>query len=257
MIDGQLIVQVVLPIVGILLLLLTVAPFKVAAPYKDKVQHFKAFGIDMDISVFTLLVLVGLTLSLTGAFFRYREYEQRLEALGKLPAQISALEAAHRAALARARQVDVNVFVTLDGVKADDARSQRPGVHFASFRGAGPQPLEVRTGIVAAHYQVRLENVTAEERIRSLQCRVKGGRTWFIDRFNPLEPSTSSRGDDDNAPQPSGDRVRAPRRVEQRPLICAATPGVKSAAFRRTRRGEYREEGGWQRIRVDSLCDGP
>jgi hypothetical protein len=188
---GQFIVQVVLPAVGILLLVLIVAalPFNISTAYKDKVQHIKAFGVDLDISVLTLLVLVALTLSLTGAFFLSRDYEQRLAALSELPAKLSALDTAHRVELARAKQVDVIALITLDGLDVDHAPEPKElSCTLRLHGGAGTKELEVSEGVLKAQYSVLLENLTAEERIRTLQCKTKDGRAWFIDKFNPLEP---------------------------------------------------------------------
>jgi hypothetical protein len=191
MLVGRFIVEVVLPVAGILLLVLIVGslPFKISTSYKDKVQHIKAFGVDLDISILTLLVLVALALSLTGAFFMYRDYEQKLAALSDLPARLSALDAAHRVELARARQVDVIALITLDGMDPDHA--PEPKALSCALRlhgGTGTKELEVSEGVLKAQYSVLLENLTAEERIRTLQCKTKDGRTWFIDKFNPLEP---------------------------------------------------------------------
>jgi hypothetical protein len=188
---GQAIVQIVLPVVGILLLLTIVAalPFSISAAYRDKVQHIKALGVDLNISVLTLLILVGITLSLTGAFFLYHDYEQQLAKLNLLPAQITALDAAHRAELARARQVDVVAFVSLDGLDSEHPPNPTDmSCKLTLHGGAGSKEVQVSEGVHKAQYRVLLENMTAEGRIRSLQCKLKDGRAWFIDEFNPLEP---------------------------------------------------------------------
>jgi hypothetical protein len=184
-------VEVVLPVLGVLLLVMTFAMvlFKFGEPYKDHIQHIQAFGVDLRISIVTLFVLVAVALSLTGAFFLYRNYEQQLASLRDMPKRVEDAEKSYKLALAQAKQIDVVALVTLGDT--DPKHTPPPeALRCRLFLNESREyrDVNVRAGITSDQYFLVLDNLTADTRIRRLECRDRDGVTWDLREFNPLAP---------------------------------------------------------------------
>jgi len=72
-------------------------------------QKLKGFGMDLNVSIVTLLVLVGLVLSLTSTFLQVKNYDSELASAKQ---KATGLEVA----LSQARKMNVNAHITFEGV---------------------------------------------------------------------------------------------------------------------------------------------
>jgi hypothetical protein len=184
---------ILLPLIGIAVVLFSMFAFyrPFGLPLKEKTQRLRGFGLDLEISVLTLFVLIGLTFCLTGFYLLTRDYESKIEELSGLKEDLRRAEKDFAVALRQAKQFDVTAFITLDS--AADQGMPRPDQLECKLLlfGGGSQPrkLAVEAGIVESQYRVVVENLTESMQIRMLQCQdTSTRRRWTLETFNPLEP---------------------------------------------------------------------
>src|SRR4051812_22761254 len=73
---------ILLPLIGICVGVVSVFAFtRPSSPLKEKTQRIKGFGLDLEVSVLTLIVLIGLTFSLAGIYLVTRDYDTTVKAL--------------------------------------------------------------------------------------------------------------------------------------------------------------------------------
>src|SRR5260370_33460709 len=65
--------------VGIVLFCLLSFVFPYGERFKDKVQKIKALGVDLEVSVLALFILVGVVMAFVGVYLRVSDYEGRLQ----------------------------------------------------------------------------------------------------------------------------------------------------------------------------------
>lgn len=187
---AKIIGAILLPLIGIAVVLFSltafVRPFGVSL--RDTRQKIKGFGLDLEVSVLTLFVLIGVTLSLSGIYLVTRDYEAKLGELADYRIRLARAEEDFSRALAQARQIDVTALVTLD----DDGNHPAPSELrcelqlFGSPRG---RPLSVESGIKPGQYAITIHSITSENVIRALDCQhAQTNRTWTLEKFNPLAP---------------------------------------------------------------------
>ncbi len=87
--------------------------FPYGEKFTGKIQKIKGFGIDLEISIFTLFILIGVILSSTGVYFKIKDYDNRLN-----NAKIEVLNAENE--LAKCEKMDMRMVVSLEGVSATD-----------------------------------------------------------------------------------------------------------------------------------------
>jgi hypothetical protein len=180
--------------------------FPIGERFKDKTQKIKGFGVDLEISVLTLFILVGVGFVLTGVYLQMKSFEDRIAAVGaeqsvlksereKLKAERDALQSA----LERAGKTQMRVLVTLSGVstkempKLEDveARYFLPGKNDSI-------PADVGRGLLLNQLSVSLKDVTHEMIIKRLIVEDRASkRKWYVENFPPLEPHVELRKEED------------------------------------------------------------
>lgn len=82
---------VLLPLVGILVVVFALLSFlrPNAVTLQGKTQKIKGFGLDLEISVLTLFVLIGMTFSLIGAYLVVQDYEGKIRETAELRQQLA------------------------------------------------------------------------------------------------------------------------------------------------------------------------
>jgi hypothetical protein len=188
-------VSLLLSIVGILFLVVCLVLISLGRVQSLRTpEKIKAFGVDLNVSIITILVLVGLTMSLTSTYMQMRNYEGQLadtrQAVEDSKKQMTALERQ----LARAGKFDLSVHVMLEGV---DTQKKLPPLNDAYCRYYDAdterwvEQVKVNPGI-ALDYVITLESITPATRIQRLEfIDRKAGRTWVIGEFHPLSPTLS------------------------------------------------------------------
>ena len=194
---AMLVGAVVLPLIGILMVLFALGVFVSprGARLRETTQKIKGFGLDVEVSVLTLFVLIGLTFSLAGIYLIVRDYEKKVSEVGTLRLELARAERDFSRALAQAKQIDVTALVTLQEPGGapplpDDLRCR---LHV--FAGSTRQ-LRVDPGVKPLQYYVNIDNISPAEVIRALECLHPGSnRRWALENFNPLQPEYQLRKD--------------------------------------------------------------
>ena len=186
---------VLLPLIGIAIVLFALLAFVLpfGLSLKDTTQKIKGFGLDLQVSVLALFVLIGLTLSLTGIYLITQDYESKIEELTDYKVKLQNAEHAFKQALAQARQVDVQALITLNDAGAEGSPDpQKLRCKLFIFGDAQPRDLRVEKGIQKGEYSVWIDNMNAGTIIRRLVCEDPDeNRKWTLEKFNPLNPEYS------------------------------------------------------------------
>jgi hypothetical protein len=183
-----------LSIFGIVVLLICLAlTFTGRATPLRAPQKIKGFGVELEISVLTLLVLVGFCLSISSIYIHLSGYQKELSASKE---QLSSLKNeidSARKQLEAARKFDMTVFVKLDGV---NGRKDMPKLeHLRSFytvRGQDePIIATVSRGVDSTSVRIGIKNLTPETLIERLDVVDADDtpRTWIMTQFYPLNPT--------------------------------------------------------------------
>ena len=179
---------VLLPLVGVAVVLFALLSFlrPTATNLQEKVQKIKGFGLELEISVLTLFVLIGMAFSLVGTYLVVQDYETKVRETAELKQELTGTKEAFETALRRSRQVDVTALIALDNL-GDSVPSPQDLTCEVHVFNSQPRKLPVTRGIERGQYYVTLDNLSAGVLLQMLECRdVK--RRWTITRFNPLEP---------------------------------------------------------------------
>jgi hypothetical protein len=186
---------VLLPLVGVAVVGFALWSFlrPNSANLQGKVQKIKGFGLELEISVLTLFVLIGMTFSLVGTYLVVQDYETKVRETAELKQELARSNEAFDTALRKARQVDVTALIALQDV-GDRVPLPEDLVCEVHVFDAKPRRLPVARGVERGQYYVTLDNLSAGQLLQMLECR-DSGRRWTIARFNPLEPEYRLRKD--------------------------------------------------------------
>jgi hypothetical protein len=189
-------VSLLLSLVGILFLVACLVLISLGRVQSLRTpEKIKAFGVDLNVSAITILVFVGLTMSLTSTYMQVRNYEGQLAVTRQAVEESKRKMAEVEQQLARAGKIDLSVHVLLEGV---DTQKKLPPLNDAYCRyydgdiERWVEEVKVNPGI-ALDYVITLERITPATRIQRLEfIDRKADRTWFIDGdFRPLSPTLS------------------------------------------------------------------
>lgn len=182
---NSLIVSYVLPILGIGILLFCFGSFlfSYGERFKGKIQKVKAFGFDLEVSVITFFVIVGLILSLTGAYFQIKNYEGQL-------IQVQKDRDMAKEALALAKKMEMRAVITLEGIshsnmpKLEDVQCK-----FLLYGDEEPTNVDVVKGYRSDQFKIILRYISPKAHIAQLVLEdLSSGKKWVKENFMPLEP---------------------------------------------------------------------
>jgi len=196
---AQTIAVYVLPALGIIVVAFSLVAL--ARPFgnrlRERNQRFKGFGVDLEMSLLTLVLLSGLLLCFAGMYVITRSYETQLAALAEYPGRLEQAEQAFKEAkqsfedaLIAVRRLDVNALVDLEGVPTTSGAAPPEGLSCAVylFNTNKAFHLNVEQGLKTNQFKVALQNVTPTTPFVRMECSDKIGRRWFIEQFSPLTP---------------------------------------------------------------------
>jgi len=155
-------------------------------------QIIKALGIELDVSVITVLVLVGFTLSVSSVYLQVKNYEGQI---AETQAQLRALNSQ----LLHAGRIGFTPFVVLQGVSKQEEMPRPSEVQCTyvlvdagnTVRGNAT----VSTGVSPTSLQIALQDIPLSAEIRHIEItekRPSKPRTWVIENVGyPLSPSMS------------------------------------------------------------------
>jgi hypothetical protein len=176
--------SVVLPALGVLVLLVCLVslflPF--GAGLRSGMQKIRFPGVNLEVSVLALLILIGLVMSSIGVYLEVQDYNGRVAAAERRAA-------AAQQELDQAKHMQLKALVTLEGVppsampKLSDVRS-----HYVSPGSEEPVEVTVTPGITENQLRIRLDNVNPTTSVQRLVVEdLTTGRMWTYENFVPFE----------------------------------------------------------------------
>jgi hypothetical protein len=188
---SQPIMSLVLSVAGVLFLflcLLLIALNRV--PSLRSPQVIKALGVELDVSIITVLVLVGFTLAVSSIYVQIKNYEGQIAGM---QSRLQALDSQLR----HSGRVAFTPFVVLDGVSAPEKMPRVSDVVCTYVLVDGGNTLygnaTVSTGVSPTSLQIALLDIPLSADIRHIEIAEKQTttpRTWLIENVGyPLSPS--------------------------------------------------------------------
>jgi len=177
-------VSLLLSLLGIIVLLVCLVLIGMKrVPELSVPQKLKGFGLDLNISVVTLLVLVGFVLALSSTFLQVKHYDSALSDAEK---KVDALDAA----LTQARRMNLSADITFEGIDEDrpedinlnDLRAR----YYIDNPDTAPHWVEdakLTPGVFGSAFVLDLEDITPKSRIERIEVEDKNPkhpRKWFI-----------------------------------------------------------------------------
>lgn len=191
MFSGPQTVSIVLSVAGIVFLFicLVLIAFN-RVPTLKSPQVIKAFGIELDVSIVTVLVLVGFVLSLSSIYLTVKNYEGQI---ADNQARLKALETQ----LQHTGKVVFTPFVVLEGITNADGMPPIGEVECRYVLVDGGNTLKgtaaVSAGVADNSLQLVLQDIpqTADiRRIEIVEKRPVKPRTWVVENLSfPLAPT--------------------------------------------------------------------
>ena len=192
---NNLICTIVLPVLGmgiiIFCLLSFILPF--GEKFKGKTQKIKSFGFDMEISIRTLYVLIGLVLAFTGTYLHLRNLKVKDENQSKYITSIESENARLKEELAKSNKMPINMLVTLEGVATNNIPALEDLECHYVLRISGQQrsfKADVTPGICNEEFQITLKDMTTDNTVWAVIVRdLANNREWTYENpFLPLVP---------------------------------------------------------------------
>lgn len=181
----SIVISYILPALGIVILLFCLGSFlfPYGERFKGKIQKVKAFGFDLEVSVITFFVIVGVIFSLTGAYFQAKNYEAELSnAKDKLDYANKKLE--------EEKRLDVTAFVALENIDVDSLPiSENLECKYYFQLDDNPHRADVIVTGSGDRYKINLKDLPCAKMIEKLEFKDRvTGRQWIKEGFYPLFP---------------------------------------------------------------------
>ncbi len=175
----------VIPLLGFGIIIFCILSFFLpyGEKFKGKIQKIKGFGVDLEISVFTLFIIIGVTLSLTGVYLQIKDYKQQVDKA------IKQKEAA-KIALAQANKMEMRIVVSLEGISENDMpKLEDVKCKYFLPGGNGYIEVDVIKGAMSGTFKIILKDVTSKTHVTRLVLEDNStNKKWEMKNFMPLEP---------------------------------------------------------------------
>ena len=181
--------------IGIVLFCISAYIFPYGNKFRDKVQTIKGFGVDLQVSVLTVFILMGFVLTFSAVFLQLKGYQDQLKKLEDERTQKSAAIEHMQKQLEQMRKLEVRALVTLEGLDLKsytqlspfECKYLLPGQERAfkadvseGFLNEGAEPT----------IEITLRDITAETHVKRLTVQDKDHRyKWVLENFEPLQPN--------------------------------------------------------------------
>jgi hypothetical protein len=181
----SLLMSYILPIFGLLILLFCILSyiFPYGEKFKEKIQKIKAFGLNIEVSVLTLFIIIGLVFSCLGIYFYVNRYTAQIS---KYETQINKLNTK----LVEAEEKDIVLIVSLDGVSEENEPSLTDlQCHYRCPVLDQEVRADVSKGYLPAQYKIHLRDIKRTTYIVRLTIEdASNGKKWVKENFAPFEP---------------------------------------------------------------------
>ena len=186
------IISIILPIFGILIVFFCILSFvfPYGEKFKGKTQKIKAFGVDLEVSVLSLFIIIGLILSLIGLFLQVKDYENQLDFKDEEINDVKNNADAAKLALEQAQKRQIVLLVTLE----DISENNMPKFEdiYCSYQLYGEVErvrVDVNPGYESHQLRITLKGLESDALIASLELTDKEkNRKWVKKTFMPFEP---------------------------------------------------------------------
>jgi hypothetical protein len=182
-------------ILGILIVLFCILSFifPYGSNFRDKTQKIQGFGINLEVSVLTLLLIIGFVLIFFGGgiWLQLRSVDEQLVTLkaDKAAAEAHANNLQER--LQKANAMELVAFVKLDGVdelNPPDANSIECLYETSTGKGGNA---DVSVAPASGAFKIAIRDITRDTTISDLILRTKDKKKkWRAEHsFMPLQPT--------------------------------------------------------------------
>ncbi len=156
--------------------------------FKGKIQKIKGLGVELEISIFTLFIIAGVTLTLTSVYLQIKDYENLLSVAKQN-------EEAANIALAKSFKMEMRIVISLEGVGNDDIPNLNDVACEYFLPGTDEcNEADVIIGYIKGTFKIILKDITPKTHITRLEFIDKAtDRKWITTNFMPLEPMFTMR----------------------------------------------------------------
>lgn len=183
---NTLITNYILPLIGIVILFFCILSFifPYGKKFKGKIQKINAFGVNIEVSVLTLFIIIGVCLSLLGLYIQIKDYE------GQLYNARIAKEKAERQ-LADAGKSEITLLVTLEDVEVGSMpKLEDISCRYHMSGVEKPQKADVLKGYLPLQFKIVLRDIKTTAHIMRLVLEDHStNRKWVKQSFAPFEPN--------------------------------------------------------------------
>lgn len=155
-------------------------------------EKIKAFGVELEISVLTLLVLVGFLLSISSIYLHVNGYQKQVIEFQKNLLERDAQMAEQRKQLEASKKIDMAIYVRLLVNSGSDNQPKLSDLTANYYLRDQSEPIEVDIGrgVDGNTYKVLFKNITSATYVESLELRdAITGHVWVKQNFFPLNPT--------------------------------------------------------------------
>jgi hypothetical protein len=183
---------------GIILLLLCI--LILISPLRDRfsnaTQRIQGFGLNLEVSVMTLLVLISVGLMTSGIWLQLKDINAQLQSLEAKKAEAELRAQQFQRQLEESRKMELPVFLTLEGVE-DVSRLNFTSLECTYVTSSNDEPIraDVAPGRRSSDtVKVVLKDLTREVIIDKLEIYDRDSETrWRKVNFRPLQPTYELR----------------------------------------------------------------
>lgn len=197
------IINVCFPLIGIGIIIFCILSFifPFGRRFKDKVQKIKGFGLDIEVSILTLIILIGFIFSFTGIYLNTRAYEDEIVNKDKQLSSERAKSIRLLEEIERLEKKDISWLLNLESDNVPKMPELNNIVCKYKIRiGRGYKDVEpkVEEGKKNDQFQITFKDITNETVVWKVELRdIKNNTKWiFAEPFSPFVPELQLRKED-------------------------------------------------------------
>ncbi len=181
----SILISYILPIFGLLMLLFCILSyfFPYGERFRGKIQKIKAFGMNFEVSILALFILIGLAFSCFGIYLFVNNYETQINGY---EAKISKIEAK----IAEAEKRDLVLLISLEGTNEENEPNFTDLQCYYSCPGLDQEVrADMSKGYIPDQYKIHLKDIKRTTFIVNLTIEdAANGKKWIKNNFAPFEP---------------------------------------------------------------------
>lgn len=175
-----------LPLLGIGIVVFCILSFffPYGEKFKGKIQKIKGFGVDLEVSVLTLFIIIGVILSFSGVYLQIKDYEEQLYQVKKERDTV-------KERLEEATRMEIKILVTLDGVSENNMpKLEDLQCNYLLYGEEEPVRVDVNKGYTSNQFKITLKELPCKAHIARLVVEdLSTGGKWAKKTFLPFEPN--------------------------------------------------------------------